>query len=101
MHLAILDTWHIYNAFYISLLCLFRGTFPNMPIIDDPRLLTKDSEILILEAIIDHRDTMTHCGIFHHKYLLKYRNHGLESAKWMVERFFRSHPNLLEAYHNT
>lgn len=71
-----------------------------MPIIDDPPLLVEDSEILVPETIIDHQDTSTRSGILHRKYLLKYKNHGLESAKWMPERFFRSHPNILEAYHN-
>lgn len=99
--LDIPDTWNIHNAFHISLLRPFKGPLPTLPILDDPPLLADDSEILVPEAIIDHQATFTRSGLLHHKYLLKYKNHGLESAKWMPERFFRSHPNILEAYQSS
>ena len=62
-------------------------------------MLEEDSEILVPDkAIIDHQDIFTRSGRMHCKYLLKYKNHGLESAKWMPESFFQSHHDLLEAY---
>ena len=86
--LAIPDSWKIHQ----------KGPIPTIPIIDDPPLLEEDSEILVPKAIIDHQDTFTCSGRMHHKYLLKYKNHGLESAKWMSESFFQSHHDLLETY---
>ena len=96
--LAIPNSWKIHNAFHISLLHLYKGPIPTIPIIDDPPLLEEDNEILVPEAIIDHQDTFTRSGRMHRKYLLKYKNHGLESAKWMPESFFQSHHDLLETY---
>ena len=86
--LAIPDSWKIHNAFHISLLRPYKGPIPTIPIIDDPPLLEEDSEILVPKAIIDHQDTFTRSGRMHRKYLLKYKNHGLDSAKWMPESFF-------------
>lgn len=48
----------IHNAFHISLLHPYKYFLSTLPIVNDPPLLEEDSEILILEALIDHQETL-------------------------------------------
>ena len=90
--------WHIHNAFHIHLLKPYKGSLPPPPVYDDPPLLDKNEELLEPDSIIDHQHTNTRTGNIYVKYLVTFKNHPVQDAKWFPERFFHSYPSILSSY---
>ena len=49
-------TWHIHNAFHVSLVKAFKGTHPTKTIEEDPHKFDKQEKILQPESILRHED---------------------------------------------
>ena len=77
--------WKIHNAFHVILLKVYKGTLPTEPLIEDPPKFDERDEILQPESILRHKDKLLRNGKILHKYLVKFKNHDFEDARWMVE----------------
>ena len=99
--LSLPSHWHIHNFFHISLLRPFKGSLSSHPMFDEPPLLLHREEHLVLDAIVDQETTTTRTGKVYTRYLLTFKGHAREDARWMPEKFFCNYPNLLTSYKHT
>ena len=68
---------------------------------DEPPLLIDREEHLVPDAIVDQETTTTRTGKVYTRYLLTFKGHAREDARWMPEKFFRNYPDLLTSYRHT
>ena len=92
------SSWHIHNAFHVSLPQPFKGDPPLEPIEEDPPKFEEQGEILKLEKILKHEDNVLCSGRTLHRYLVKFKNYPLEDAKWMQERQLGDSLDVLNEY---
>ena len=79
------SSWHIHNAFHVSLLKPFKGTPPTEPLEEEPPKFDELEELLQPEAILRHEDKILRNGKVLRKYLIKFKNYAFDDAKWMRE----------------
>ena len=91
-------TWHIHNAFHVSLLKPFKGEPPTEPIEEDPPEFEEQEEILQPEIILRHEDNLLRSGKTLRRYLVKYRNYPIEDARWMQETQLKDSMDILNEY---
>ena len=56
------SSWHIHNAFRVSLLIPYKGNLPSKPIEEDPLEFEEQEEILQLEKILKHENNVLRSG---------------------------------------
>ena len=71
-HLKFPSSWHIHNAFHVSLLKPFKGDPPTKLIKEDPLEFEEQEETLQLEKILNHEDNVLHSGRTLRQYLVKF-----------------------------
>ena len=91
-------TWHIHNAFHVSLLKPFKGTPPTKPIEEDLPKFNEQEEILQLEIILRHEENLLRSGKTLRRYLVKFRNYPLKDARWMQESQLKDFMDILNEY---
>ena len=90
-------TWHIHNAFHVSLLKPFKGAPPMEPIEEDPPEFD-EKEILQLEIILRLEDNLLRSGKTLRQYLVKFRNYPPKDACWMQESQLKDSMDILNEY---
>ena len=91
-------TWHIHNAFHVSLLKPFKGTPPTKPIAEDLPEFDEQEEILQSEIILRHEDKLLRSGKTLRQYLVKFKNYPLEDAQWMHETQLKDSIDILNKH---
>ena len=89
---------HIHNAFHVSLLKPYKGDPPLEAIEEDPPKFEEQEEILQPEKNLKHEENVLRSGRTLRQYLVKFRNHPLEDAKWMQERQVGDSLDVLNEY---
>ena len=92
------SSWHIHNAYHVSLLKPYKGDPPSEPIEEDPLEFEEQEEILQPKNILKHEDNVLRSGRTLRQYLVKFRNYPLEDAKWMQERQLGDSLDVLNEY---
>ena len=84
---------------FILVFC--KGPIPSHPVFDEPPFLVDREKQYVPEAIVDHETTTTRTGMIYTRYLLTFKGHAREDARWMPEKFFRNHSSILTSYKHT
>ena len=92
------SSWHIHNAFHVSLLKPFTGTPTTEPIEEDPAEFDEQEEILQPEIILRHEDNLLRSGKTLRRYLVKFRNYPPKDAHWMQESQLNDFMDILNEY---
>ena len=93
-------SWHIHNAFHVSLLKPFKGTPPTEPLEEEPPKFDELEELLQPEAILRHEDKILRNGKVLCKYLIKFKNYSFDDAKWMMEPKLKDSMALVHEYNS-
>ena len=56
---------------------------------------------MVPDAIVDQETTTIRIGKVYTRYLLTFKGHAREDARWMHEKFFRNYLDLLTSYRHT
>ena len=96
--LKLLASWHIHNAFHVSLLKPYKCEPPNEQIQEEPPDFDEQEEILWPEKILRHEDKMLRSGKVIRRYLIRFRNYPPEDAQWMQEPQLKDHLVMLQDY---
>ena len=101
------SSWHIHNAFHVSLLKPYKGetpnelvqeVSPNEPVQEERPNFDKHEEILWPEEILRHEDNMLRSGKVIRRYLIRFRNYPPEDAQWMHEPQLKDYLVMLQDY---
>ncbi|MCO5547639.1 hypothetical protein L7F22_001090 [Adiantum nelumboides] len=99
--LKLSNHWLIHNAFHVSLLKPYKGEPPSEAITEDPPKVEDQEEVLQPESILRHEDKVLRHGKTIRRYLIKFKNHPFEDARWMPGIQLKDSMHLVNAYNDS